>query len=103
MTDELDGTWCPECGPGVRVDADGCCTDCGADATGPGSRRARVALSAEARLRGELAAAQDRVESLKCVIAAVDRVLLANGAVHASRAVAIENLVARLRGEPGRT
>lgn len=33
---QLRGTWCPECGPGVSVDEDGCCATCGATATGPG-------------------------------------------------------------------
>jgi len=27
-------TFCPECGPGVNVDNDGCCVHCGATATG---------------------------------------------------------------------
>ena len=42
---------CPDCGPGVRVDEDGCCVTCGADAAPPGSvRLARgwVALAGEA-------------------------------------------------------
>lgn len=29
-------TFCPDCGPNVEVDEDGCCVSCGADATGPG-------------------------------------------------------------------
>jgi len=30
-------TWCPQCGPDVDVDEDGCCDVCGADAVGPGA------------------------------------------------------------------
>lgn len=37
--------WCPQCGPGVRIDEDGCCATCGADAVGEG---ADVAHHAEA-------------------------------------------------------
>lgn len=29
-------TWCPQCGPGVPIDEDGCCATCGATATGRG-------------------------------------------------------------------
>lgn len=27
-------TWCPECGPNVTIDEDGCCVTCGSNATG---------------------------------------------------------------------
>jgi hypothetical protein len=36
-------TWCPECGPDVAVDEDGCCTTCGNGATGPGADAAHEA------------------------------------------------------------
>lgn len=39
-------TWCPQCGPRVAVDEDGCCQTCGATAMGEG---ADAALAAEAR------------------------------------------------------
>lgn len=29
-------TWCPECGPDVEIDEDGCCVSCGCGATGAG-------------------------------------------------------------------
>ena len=32
---EIMKTFCPECGFGVKVDVDGCCSSCGCDATGP--------------------------------------------------------------------
>jgi hypothetical protein len=35
-----DKTWCPQCGPGCPIDEDGCCTMCGAGATGPGAEQA---------------------------------------------------------------
>lgn len=35
MDDKLD-TWCPECGPDVKLDEDLCCAGCGATATGDG-------------------------------------------------------------------
>ncbi len=34
--EEWRGTLCPECGPSVRVDEDGCCSTCGIDAMGLG-------------------------------------------------------------------
>ena len=51
-----NATWCPQCGPDVRVDEDGCCALCGADAMGAGADeadrlRARVAALTEC-LRG---------------------------------------------------
>mgnify|MGYP007090096622 CR=1 FL=1 len=32
----LTCTLCPQCGIGVPIDEDGCCTTCGCTATGPG-------------------------------------------------------------------
>jgi hypothetical protein len=32
--------WCPQCGPVTRVDEDGCCAGCGADAHGEGAEQA---------------------------------------------------------------
>ena len=34
---ESVATWCPQCGPRVDVDEDGCCVSCGATATGDGA------------------------------------------------------------------
>ena len=39
-------TWCPECGTGVPIDEDGCCTMCGAGAVGPGADQALRLLDA---------------------------------------------------------
>lgn len=46
MSDDLNPTWCPQCGPHVAVDEDGCCATCGATATGPGADRALDVLGA---------------------------------------------------------
>lgn len=41
-------TWCPGCGPSVRVDEDGCCLTCGATAMGEGAVEAlRLRLELE--------------------------------------------------------
>ena len=40
-------TWCPQCGPDVDVDEDGCCGACGADATGDGADRAHAWRTAD--------------------------------------------------------
>jgi hypothetical protein len=53
----------------------------------------------EMELREQLERAESRVYSLEGVIAAVDRVLAENSVIHASRAIAIELLVKRLRAE----
>jgi hypothetical protein len=51
---EIDtATLCPECGVGVRSDEDGCCLGCGAVATGPGARRALLAIMRLTRERDE--------------------------------------------------
>jgi len=51
MTDDnWTGSWCPQCGPDVKVDEDGCCIHCGCDCTGDG---AELALNYE-KLVGEL-------------------------------------------------
>lgn len=39
------GTWCPQCGPDVPCDEDGCCSACGSDAVGDGAEQALAALS----------------------------------------------------------
>lgn len=41
-------TWCPECGPRVACDEDGCCAGCGATAVGDGATAALAALDAGA-------------------------------------------------------
>lgn len=40
-----EGTWCPECGPGVKVDEEGLCVSCGATAIGNGANAALRALA----------------------------------------------------------
>lgn len=40
--EEWRGTLCPECGPSVPVDEDGCCTTCGIDAMGLGVETAWI-------------------------------------------------------------
>lgn len=47
------GSFCVECGPGVAVDEDGCCTGCGNSATGPWADRAAAVWRAIARLKGK--------------------------------------------------
>ena len=37
-------TWCPECGPKVDINEDGCCVTCGASATGRGAVTAHLAI-----------------------------------------------------------
>lgn len=44
-------TWCPQCGPAVAVDEDGCCAICGADAMGPGAAAACRVLTEVEYLR----------------------------------------------------
>lgn len=66
MSDEnWSGSWCPQCGPDVSIDEDGCCAICGADATGEGAERALAlreqrdaALRDLAAVRAELAEAR---------------------------------------------
>jgi hypothetical protein len=55
-------TWCPQCGPRVAVDEDGCCASCGADATGDGADRAGAALAELDRIRRELTSLGKRLE-----------------------------------------
>ena len=38
-------TWCPECGPAVKVDEDLCCAQCGASASGEGADQALELLN----------------------------------------------------------
>lgn len=44
MSGESRGSWCPECGPHVGVDEDGCCASCGCQAHGKGADEALVAM-----------------------------------------------------------
>jgi hypothetical protein len=52
-------TWCPQCGPGVGIDEDGCCTSCGATATGEGAEQA---LRLKAKLDSAYEAVYERRE-----------------------------------------
>ena len=56
MTEHL--TFCPECGPNVKIDEDGCCVGCGATAIGPGVDRLRATNAEQA---AEIARLQDKV------------------------------------------
>lgn len=38
-------TWCPQCGPRVSVDEDGCCVSCGSTAVGEGANLALRAIA----------------------------------------------------------
>lgn len=38
------GSWCPQCGPNVKVDEDGLCAACGATAMGEGTDKALTAI-----------------------------------------------------------
>lgn len=62
MTNAEPKTWCPQCGPHVRVDGDGCCESCGADAAGAGADRAIVAIAELERIRRELTRLGERLE-----------------------------------------
>jgi Lar family restriction alleviation protein len=55
-------TWCPQYGPRVAVDEDGCCASCGADATGEGADRAIAAVAELERIRRELSRLSERLE-----------------------------------------
>jgi len=56
------GTWCPQCGPGVPSDEDGCCTLCGATAVGDGADVANAVLRERDGMLVELRDAyQDRI------------------------------------------
>lgn len=37
-----NASWCPQCGPDVACDEDGCCVTCGADAVGDGANQAHA-------------------------------------------------------------
>ncbi len=47
-----EATWCPQCGPRVHVDDDGCCAMCGCDAVGHGATFACVLLRERDQNRG---------------------------------------------------
>lgn len=47
-------TWCPQCGPHVRVDSDGTCITCGSDAMGSGADAALQLRADVERLTREL-------------------------------------------------
>ena len=61
-------TWCPQCGADVRVDEDGCCQGCGADAVGEGADEAHS-------LRKLVAAAEDRARAATGLVDALEGVL----------------------------
>ena len=49
------GSWCPQCGPDVSVDEDGCCLMCGCDAVGAGAETALRLRAARDEARAEIA------------------------------------------------
>lgn len=69
LTIDTRWTWCPQCGPHVTVDGDGCCDRCGCTAMGRGANRAVEALAAtqpappapEEEMRDAIAKAQGDV------------------------------------------
>jgi hypothetical protein len=61
---EVQGSWCPECGPDVKVDEDGCCAHCGADACGRGSWLALGYRARVGALEHDLATEIDRADDL---------------------------------------
>lgn len=53
-------TWCPECGPKVDINEDGCCVTCGASATGRGAVTAHLAIIERDEARAEVEQMQNR-------------------------------------------
>ena len=53
------GTWCPQCGPDVLCDEDGCCCTCGANCVGDGVEQALALRAENERLRAALRSAAD--------------------------------------------
>jgi len=59
-------TLCPECGPDVHVDEDGCCVNCGADAVGRGVEVVREHLrKLKTQARNARARSRARIRNLK--------------------------------------
>ena len=56
-------SWCPQCGPNVEVDEDGCCAGCGATAMGPGADGAHKIKRALEGLVG--ASTREELETLE--------------------------------------
>ncbi len=54
-----DPSWCPECGPNVMVDEDGCCQMCGSTAMGPGATKAHDLAAKLAEAESERQAGAD--------------------------------------------
>lgn len=61
-------TWCPQCGPGVFVDEDGCCRGCGSTAVGDGASEACAAADHIDHLERIKAAAQAVVSAHQDVV-----------------------------------
>jgi hypothetical protein len=57
---------CPECGPHVTIDEDGCCSGCGCTATGEGAEQVFADLAAWKCCAEELAEALRGLESKSC-------------------------------------
>jgi hypothetical protein len=47
--DTWTGTWCPQCGPDMPCDEEGCCHSCGAMAVGEGAEQALALRRAHRR------------------------------------------------------
>ena len=60
-------TFCPQCGPNVKVDEDGCCPHCGSDSTGPGVEALRHIIDERNTLREENKRLSDKQKSKDAV------------------------------------
>jgi type 1 glutamine amidotransferase len=69
VSDEACVSWCPQCGPGVSIDEDGCCESCGATATGAWASRAIEQAAEVDRLKEERDEAKKKVARYKQAVA----------------------------------
>lgn len=58
----VDQSWCPQCGPHVQMDEDGCCQTCSADAVGPGAWQALDALRERDEARARISRIREAVQ-----------------------------------------
>ena len=78
-------SWCPQCGPNVEVDEDGCCAGCGATAMGPGADGAHKIKRALEGLVG--ASTREELESIKAGVRSLHGVHERIDALNAIRAL----------------
>lgn len=62
----MNDTWCPQCGPDVCCDEDGCCINCGADATGDGVEKAHRVKKALQQIVG--AATSEELNAMETAV-----------------------------------